>query len=126
MHSNYSTFFNISRDHNFFPAYVICLGTPNPPTNVSVTCGIFSITVNWRSEYNGGETQIFKVLFLDAKTNTSILSEVILDEGENKDRHFKTDSMNPSTLYMIFVNALNSYGSISTTENVNCTTETGQ
>ena len=37
--------------------FSVVIGTPDPPTNVSASCDILSMTISWRSEFNGGDSR---------------------------------------------------------------------
>lgn len=83
------------------------------------------MTVYWRSEYNGGSTQTFHVIFWNPETNISIQSNVILDEGETYDRNYHAESLDPNTAFVVFVKASNKHGNAKSTDSINCTTDAG-
>jgi hypothetical protein len=70
----YQTFLNISLLIKYYFVSVV-IGIPDPPTNVSVSCDIISMTVSWRSEFNGGDLQTFIVLWWKEFENEKAYSD---------------------------------------------------
>jgi hypothetical protein len=99
----------------------VVIGTPDPPTNVSVSCDVISMTVSWRSEFNGGDLQTFSVLWQKEFENETAYSSLVLDPGLHK----YTDATIPVTAYtryIITVQATNTHGSVTSGEHVSCRT----
>lgn len=95
-------------------------GAPDPPANVIAICDVTSIKVSWKSKFNGGVNQTFRIHFVDSQTNISIHEDGINDMGEN---NFVKKTLNPDTWYDIFIEAYNVYGTTKSTETTNCTTK---
>ena len=104
--------------------YNLCsdvIGTPDPPTNVSVSCDTLSMSVSWRSEFNGGDLQKFSILWWKELEIETAYSDLILDPG----LHEYTDATIPvtaDTRYSIIVQATNTHGSVTSGEHVSCRT----
>ena len=117
----YQAYFDTSLLIKYYFVSVV-IGTPDPPTNVSVSCDIVSMTVSWRSEFNGGDLQTFNVLWWKEFENQTAYSDlVVLDPGLDK----YTDSTIPvtaETRYIITVQATNTHGSVTSGEHVSCRT----
>ena len=116
----YQTDFNISLLIIYYFASVV-IGTQDPSTNVSVSCDIISMTVSWRSEFNGGDLQTFNVSWWKEFENETIYSELVLDSG----LHAYTDATIPvtaDTRYIITVQATSTHGSATSGEHVSCRT----
>ena len=80
------------------------------------------MTVLWKSEFNGGDLQTFRVLWRKEFVNETAYSDlVVLDPGLHK----YTDSTIPvtaDTRYIIKVQATNTHGSVTSGEHVSCRT----
>jgi hypothetical protein len=101
--------------------FSVVIGTPDPPTNVSASCDISSMTVSWRSEFNGGDLQTFSVLWWKEFENEKAYSDLVLDPGLHK----YTDATIPvtaDTRYIITVQATDRHGSVTSGEHVSCKT----
>lgn len=98
-------------------------GAPDPPSNITASCDVTSIRVTWISRFNGGENQTFRINFVNNKTNTTITKEGIADKGMNQTIIEEKESFSPDTLYMIFLETNNIYGTVNSTEITNCTTQ---
>ncbi|XP_076109163.1 uncharacterized protein LOC143078040 [Mytilus galloprovincialis] len=79
------------------------------------------MTVTWRSEFNGGDTQIFNVQWSNLNTNTTITSNAIQNEGEGVYHIFTTELLLPSSLYIVIIKASNTHATV-VSEEMNCTT----
>ena len=116
----YQTNFNIILLIRYYFVSVV-IGTPDPPTNVSVSCDIISMTISWRSEFNGGDLQTFSVLWWKESENETPYADLVLDPG----LHRYTDTTIPvtaDTRYIITVQANNAHGSVTSGEHVSCRT----
>ncbi|VDI36436.1 Hypothetical predicted protein [Mytilus galloprovincialis] len=96
---------------------------PTPPTNITAECDVIKMKVFWRSESNGGDTQRFKVSWWNQAKNSTIYSREIEDLGEGKYHCETTESLMSNTLYVVFVEATNSQGTVISNERMNCTTK---
>ena len=79
------------------------------------------MTVLWRSEFNGGDLQTFRVLWRKEFVNETAYSDLVLDPGLHK----YTDTTIPvtaDTRYIITVQATNTHGSVTSGEHVSCKT----
>ncbi|CAG2240786.1 IGSF9B [Mytilus edulis] len=103
---------------------------PDPPTNVSAVCKETSMTVLWRSGYDGGYNQSFKVVILNSETNQTTYYSIISDQGEAEIMEVTFDSLSSTTLYIVSVQATNIFGTAELDADVHCTTlsapKTGQ
>lgn len=78
--------------------------------------------VSWRSGFNGGTQQKFRVAWLNIRTqNTNYLPE-IMDYGQGQIEQHIIQSLEPSTSYIIYVEATNKHGIVRSENNANCTT----
>lgn len=99
--------------------------TPDPPTNVSAVCKETSMTVFWRPGFNGGYTQLFKVVILNNQTNQTTSSSFISDQGETEIMKVIFDSLSFKTLYIVSMQAINKLGTVEYDGDVHCTTISG-
>ena len=79
------------------------------------------MTVSWRSEFNGGDLQTFRVLWWKEFENETAHSDSVLDPG----LHNYTDATIPvtaDTRYIITVQATNTHGRVTSGEHVSCRT----
>lgn len=114
---------NIGKEYTY-SINVIPQKKPNRPSNVSVECEIYSMTVFWKSEFDGGDTQKFMVTWFDNNRNIIQYSDYIIDEGLDKYHMITSMSLRPDTLYIIFVNSTNKHGTVISVDHVNCSTKT--
>ncbi|VDI02571.1 Hypothetical predicted protein [Mytilus galloprovincialis] len=117
---------NASNIHGSFVLkyHVIVKRAPDPPTNITASCGVTSIGVTWISRFNGGENQTFRINFQNNKTNEIITKAKIFDQGRNKTIYEEQLSLSPDTLYWISLAASNVIGTAISTEITSCTTDT--
>lgn len=99
-------------------------GKPNTPIIFEIVCEVTSAEVQWKSSFNGGDTQTFTVTAMYGQYK-KIESNIIYDKGENKIHSAYIQNLQPSTRYLLYVSARNRHGSISS-ENITCTTLTGK
>ena len=112
--------FSISLLIKYYFVYVV-IRTPDPPTNVSVSCDIISMTVSWRSEFNGGDLQTFNVSWWKEFENETAYSDFVLDPGLHKYTNV-TIPVTADARYIITVQATNTHGSDTSGEHVSCRT----
>ncbi|CAC5371807.1 unnamed protein product [Mytilus coruscus] len=101
---------------------VIPQGPPIQPTDVLVTCEITSMLVSWLPGFNGGITQTFRVSWLNLKTQHTELSPEIMNSTQGQTKQHIVRSLDPGTMYIVYVEALNKHGIVRSTKNANCTT----
>ena len=65
--------------------------------------------VQWTSSFNGGNSQSFTVIAVDAQERT-LLSKRISDNGETKPHSTNMQNLQPSMTYVFYVSARNSRG----------------
>ncbi|XP_078323049.1 uncharacterized protein LOC144622284 [Crassostrea virginica] len=65
--------------------------------------------VQWTSSFNGGNSQSFTVIAVDAQERT-LLSKRISDNGETKPHSINMQNLQPSMTYVFYVSARNSRG----------------
>nr|XP_022320733.1 hemicentin-1-like [Crassostrea virginica] len=82
---------------------------PRSPTNVEVICEMTGAKVQWTSSFNGGNSQSFTVIAVDAQERT-LLSKRISDNGETKLHSTNMQNLQPSMTYVFYVSARNSRG----------------
>ncbi|CAC5421782.1 unnamed protein product [Mytilus coruscus] len=105
---------------------VIPRRAPDPPTNITASCDVYSIRVTWISGFNGGENQTFRINFANTISNQTLFKDEIIDVRDDKNINVIRESVNPDTLYRIFLEASNLYGTTKSTEVTNCTTQKNQ
>ncbi|XP_063442029.1 uncharacterized protein LOC134722345 [Mytilus trossulus] len=99
---------------------------PDPPTNVSAVCQETSMTVFWRSGYNGGYTQSFAVVIVNSQTNQTTYYSDIPDQGETEIMEVTFETLSSTTLYIVSVHATNIFGIAELDAHVFCTTLSGE
>ncbi|CAG2238298.1 unnamed protein product [Mytilus edulis] len=99
---------------------VIPLDPPDQPTDILATCSI-SIIVSWRSGFNGGSQQKFRVAWLNIRNQNTKYSPEIMDSGLGQPIQYIIKSLEPSTIYTIYVEATNKRGVVKS-GNVHCIT----
>ncbi|XP_071172169.1 neural cell adhesion molecule 1-B-like [Mytilus edulis] len=105
-----------------FTYNVIPEGQPMQPTNILVACETTSMIVSWRPGFNGGVKQSFNVVLLNNKTQQTQYSSDIMDSNHESSKQYIVKLLTPDTTYIIYVEATNSYGTVRSTDNDNCTT----
>lgn len=100
-------------------------GPPGEPKDILVACEITSMIVTWLSGQNDGDTQSFRVAWLNTNTQQTAFSSAIFDSSQGKHRQYLVDSLIPDTLYIIYIEANNSAGSVRSVD-ANCTTRSGE
>lgn len=90
------------------------------PERVEIVCEVTHARVQWISSFNGGAPQLFTVIALNGQQRES-WSKNISDKGENVIHSTFVQNLQPSTTYVIYVTAQNSYG-FSSSEKVSCRT----
>ncbi|XP_076109909.1 uncharacterized protein LOC143078810 isoform X2 [Mytilus galloprovincialis] len=101
---------------------VIPQDPPDQPTDMLVACEITSMIVSWRSGFNGGTQQKFRVAWLNIRTQNTKYSPEIMDSGQGQTEQHIIQSLEPSTSYIIYVEATNKHGIVRSENNANCTT----
>ncbi|CAG2249603.1 unnamed protein product [Mytilus edulis] len=77
--------------------------------------------VSWRSGFNGGSQQKFRVAWLNIRNQNTKYSPEIMDSGLGQTIQYIIKSLEPSTIYNIYVEATNKRGVVKS-GNVNCIT----
>lgn len=99
-------------------------GRPDRPKSFELVCEETRAIVQWKSSFNGGNTQTFTVTATYGQYK-KIESNIIYDKGENIIHSTYIQNLQPSTRYAFYVSARNPHGS-SSSENITCTTLTGK
>ena len=76
--------------------------------------------MHWKSSFDGGDPQIFTAYAFIGQEETSE-SKPITDAGENKIHYTIVQNLQPSTMYIFYIQAKNNHG-ISSSENISCVT----
>lgn len=97
-------------------------GKPEDPTLLKTVCEETRAKVQWKSSFNGGNTQTFTVTATYGQYQ-KFESNIIYDKGENIIHSAYIQNLQPSTRYVLYVSAQNRHGS-SSSENATCTTLT--
>ncbi|XP_063416835.1 cell adhesion molecule DSCAM-like [Mytilus trossulus] len=100
---------------------VIPLDPPDQPTDIFVVCEVTSMIVSWRSGFNGGSQQKFRVAWLNIRTQNTKHSPKLMDYGQGQTIQYINKSLEPSTSYNIYVEATNKQGVVKS-GNTYCTT----
>lgn len=95
------------------------------PTNITASCEMTTIKVTWVAGFNGGVNQTFRISFADNISNQTIFKEKMPNRRDDENMNVVTESVSPDTLYIIFLEAYNLYGTTKSTEITNCTTQKG-
>lgn len=99
-------------------------GKPTKPKFIEVVCKVTRAEVQWMSLFNGGNTQLFSVVALNGHHKESII-DTIADKGENKIHVASLQNLQPSTTYVFYISAKNSFGN-SSSDNISCMTLEGK
>lgn len=79
--------------------------------------------ISWQPGFNGGIEQTFRVAWLNLKTQHTEFSSVIPDYHQGQSKLFIVKSLDPATMYIIYVEASNKHGIVRSRKNANCTTD---
>jgi hypothetical protein len=60
---------------------VLLTGPPLAPTNVTLVCGTFPVELSWISNFNGGDSQTFKISYSTIENSPYEDVEIISDKG---------------------------------------------
>lgn len=104
--------------------FTFLTGRPNKPRTIESVCEVTRARVQWKSSFNGGDHQSFTVIALNGHDIES-KSDIISDKGENEIHSKFIQNLKPSTPYVFYVSARNSFG-FSSSENISCTTLEGK
>ena len=97
--------------------FLLLKGSPDKPRNIKVTCDVKTAEVKWTSSFNGGDRQSFTAFALTGQQEAS-RSELIQDEGENKNHSTSVLNLQPSTEYVFYVSAQNRRGNSSSEHSI--------
>ena len=91
--------------------FIIGLGPPDPPYNISFTSDTDIITVSWRPGFHGGADQTFHLQLL---TSDQLVKESLdTDGGQLEDTTFNTTfkDLTPGSVFFINISSRNEFGS---------------
>ena len=115
--------FNCLRKWLFTDNYwFLCIGRPDSPRNVEVTCDVKRATLKWQSSFNGGDPQTFTAYAVNGHQSTH--SYPVLDRGENRIHQTLLQNLQPSLTYVFYVSTKNRHGNRSS-DVKSCTTLEG-
>jgi hypothetical protein len=88
-------------------------GKPNQPSNVTCEGRIHSVTVNWKSGFNGGKNQTFTVYYKrndnDENSKWTTFERNYSDPGQNMYASAEIQQLEAGTSFVFQVHAKNAY-----------------
>jgi hypothetical protein len=88
-------------------------GKPNQPINVTCEGRIHSVTVNWKSGFNGGKKQAFTVYYKrnenDGNSNWTAFVTTYSDPGQNMYSSAEIQPLEAGTSFVLQIYASNAY-----------------